>query len=107
LGLVAVVWTTGRRHANLLGVGLATVSGALTSGLGYAIWYAALEGLSATRAAIVQLTARILAAAGGVIFLGEEMTLRLALSAAVILGGVALALTGHGSAAAHQLGRTR
>ncbi|MEL7230994.1 MAG: DMT family transporter [Pseudomonadota bacterium] len=73
------------------GVGLAVVSGALTSGLGYAIWYTALKGLSATRASIAQLSVPAIAAIGGVVFLREPITLRFALATALILGGVALA----------------
>jgi drug/metabolite transporter (DMT)-like permease len=72
---------------------LAAVSGALASGLGYVAWYAALSGLSATRAASVQLTVPVLAAAGGVLFLSERITVRLIVAAILILGGVALALT--------------
>jgi len=74
------------------GLGLAAISGALTSGVGYAIWYVALKDLSTSRAAIVQLTVPVLTAAGGVILLGEPMTWRLVLAAAAILGGIALAL---------------
>jgi drug/metabolite transporter (DMT)-like permease len=73
------------------GVLLAAVAGAITSGLGYAVWYAALSGLSATRAALVQLTVPVLAAGGGVLLLGERVTPRLAAAAALILGGVWLA----------------
>ena len=69
-------------------------SGALASGGGYAIWYAALRGLSTTRAALVQLSAPLLAAVGGVLFLGEDVTLRLALAAAAILGGITIAVAG-------------
>jgi drug/metabolite transporter (DMT)-like permease len=75
------------------GLGLAVASGALASGLGYAVWYAALRGLSSAQAALVQLSVPPLAALGGVLLLGEEVTLRLALSAAAILGGIALAAT--------------
>jgi drug/metabolite transporter (DMT)-like permease len=57
-------------------------------------WYAALRGLSATRAAVVQLSVPVLAAAGGTIFLAEAISLRLLLSAAMVLGGIALALIG-------------
>jgi drug/metabolite transporter (DMT)-like permease len=74
------------------GVVLAILSGALTSGLGYVAWYTALSGLTATRAATVQLAVPVLAAAGGVAFLAERITIRLIVSAALILGGVALAL---------------
>ncbi len=76
------------------GAALAVASGALASGLGYAIWYAAIRGLTATRAALVQLSVPPLAALGGVAFLGEEVTPRLVLSAAAVLGGIALALAG-------------
>jgi drug/metabolite transporter (DMT)-like permease len=74
------------------GVVLAIISGALASGVGYIIWYAALRGLSATRAASVQLTVPVIAALGGLMFLGEPVSLRLAISAALILGGVGLTL---------------
>lgn len=69
---------------------LASASGALASGLGYAVWYAALAYLSATRAALVQLAVPVLAAAGGVLFLGEAVTPRLAIATVVILGSIAL-----------------
>ncbi|MEM7492897.1 MAG: DMT family transporter [Pseudomonadota bacterium] len=73
------------------GVGLAVLSGAVTSGLGYVIWYAALKELSATRASIAQLSVPAIAALGGVLFLSEPITLRFALATALILSGVALA----------------
>jgi drug/metabolite transporter (DMT)-like permease len=76
------------------GVLLAVASGALTSGLGYALWFAALRELSATQAAIVQLTVPPLAAAGAVVFLGETVTARLVIAGALILGGVGMAVAG-------------
>lgn len=76
------------------GILLAILSGAVASGVGYVIWYAALRGLTATRAAIVQLSVPILAAWGGVAFLAENISLRLILAGAFILGGIALAITG-------------
>lgn len=76
------------------GILLALLSGAVASGLGYVIWYAALAGLSATRAAVVQLTVPVLAAWGGVLILAEEISLRLILAGALILGGIALAIAG-------------
>jgi drug/metabolite transporter (DMT)-like permease len=79
----------------LAGVILAIASGALTSGLGYAVWYAALRGLTATRAAVVQLSVPPLAALGGVLVLGEDVTQRLVLASVLILGGIALAILGH------------
>lgn len=73
---------------------LAVISGGLTSALGYVIWYAALPNLSTTRAALVQLTVPVLVAAGGVLILSEPLSLRLVVSAGMILGGIALAITG-------------
>ena len=74
------------------GIGLAVLSGAVTSGLGYVIWYRALIGLTATRAGIAQLSVPAIAAIGGVLFLSEPITLRFALATTAILGGVALAV---------------
>jgi drug/metabolite transporter (DMT)-like permease len=72
------------------GYAYAVASGALASGLGYAIWYAALRGLTATTAATVQLSVPVIASLGGVVFLGESITVRLLVAAAAILGGIAL-----------------
>jgi drug/metabolite transporter (DMT)-like permease len=74
------------------GIGYAIASGALASGIGYAIWYTALPALQATRAAIVQLSVPVIAAMGGIVFLDEAVTLRLALASAAILGGIALVI---------------
>ena len=79
-------------HVSTRGVALAVVCGALTSGLGYAVWYSALRGLTATRAAVLQLMVPVLAAAGGVAFLMEPVSLRLAVSALLVIGGIALTL---------------
>jgi drug/metabolite transporter (DMT)-like permease len=81
-------------HVTAEGVLLALTSGAITSGLGYVLWYTALRNLTATRAAIVQLMVPVLAGVGGVAFLGETLSFRLVLSGIVVLGGIALALTG-------------
>lgn len=81
-------------RASAEGVLLAVVSGALTSGVGYVLWYAALRRLSATRAAVVQLAVPVLAAVGGVAWLSETFSLRLVLAAVLILGGVGIALQG-------------
>ena len=75
-----------------LGVFYAVLSGALASGVGYAVWYDALRGLTPTRAATVQLIVPVLAALGGVAFLGEPITWRQTIAATAILGGVALVL---------------
>lgn len=74
------------------GVLLAVVSGAITSGLGYALWYALMPHLGATRAAVAQLSAPALALAGGAIFLDEPMTLGAVLAAATIMFGVSIAI---------------
>ena len=76
------------------GVILAIASGAITSGLGYALWYTALKGLSATQAAIVQLVVPVLAALGGILFLEEVFSLRLGVASLLILGGIAIAVVG-------------
>jgi drug/metabolite transporter (DMT)-like permease len=81
-------------HLEPSGLLLALASGALASGLGYAIWYTALRGLSPASAASIQLTVPVLAALGAVAFLGESLTLRLVLASVVILGGVALVIAG-------------
>jgi len=74
------------------GIWYAIVSGALTSGIGYAIWYTALPGLKATQAASLQLSVPVLAALGGIVFLSEPLSLRLVLASAAILGGIALVI---------------
>jgi drug/metabolite transporter (DMT)-like permease len=77
---------------DVAGVGYAIASGALASGMGYAIWYTALRELKATVAATVQLSVPIIAAAGGILFLDEAVTLRLVIAALAILGGIALVI---------------
>ena len=74
------------------GLWLAVISGALTSGAGYAIWYSALQGLSSAQGGIVQLSVPVLAAIGGVMLVDEPLTLRLSISGAFILGGIALTM---------------
>jgi drug/metabolite transporter (DMT)-like permease len=77
-------------HVDLAGVSYAIISGAITSGLGYVIWYSALLGLKAASAATVQLSVPVLAATGGILLLGEPLTLRYFLASIAILGGIAL-----------------
>jgi drug/metabolite transporter (DMT)-like permease len=74
------------------GVLLAVASGAVTSGLGYVVWYAALPHLSSTSAATVQLSVPVITAVGGVVLLAEPLTLRLLLAGTATLGGVALVI---------------
>ena len=80
-------------YITFTGAFFAALSGGLTSAIGYVIWYAALRNHSATSAALVQLLVPVLAALGGVVLLSEALTVRLLLSSAMIIGGVALALT--------------
>jgi len=77
-------------HVDLAGVSYAIISGAITSGLGYVIWYSALPDLKAASAATVQLSVPVLAATGGILLLGEPLTLRYLLASIAILGGIAL-----------------
>jgi drug/metabolite transporter (DMT)-like permease len=70
----------------------AIASGAITSGLGYAIWYTVLPHLKATSAATLQLSVPVIATLGGLVWLGEPFTLRLLLASAAILGGIALVI---------------
>jgi drug/metabolite transporter (DMT)-like permease len=74
------------------GIVLAMLSGGIASGVGYVIWYAALRGLSGTRAATVQLSVPVIAAFAGVVLLGEQVTPRLLLASAATLGGVWIVL---------------
>ena len=74
------------------GIGYAVASGALASGIGYAIWYTALPALKASGAATVQLSVPVLAAAGGIALLGEPITLRFVIASIAVLGGIALVL---------------
>ena len=87
LSLAMLPWA----RADLAGAALAVASGALTSGIGYAVWYTALRGLKAASAGTVQLSVPPLAAIGGVVLLGEPATLRLLVASVAILGGIALA----------------
>jgi drug/metabolite transporter (DMT)-like permease len=77
---------------DLAGLGYAVASGALTSGLGYAIWYTALPALKATQAATVQLSVPVIAALGGILLLGEPLTVRLVAASIAVLGGIALVI---------------
>jgi drug/metabolite transporter (DMT)-like permease len=74
------------------GIGLAVVSGAVTSGAGYALWYSVLPRLTASVAAVSQLSVPLIAFAGGLVLLDEPLTLRFALAAALVLCGIGLSL---------------
>lgn len=75
-----------------MGAWLAVLSGGLASGVGYAVWYAALSGLRSSSAASVQLSVPVIAALAGVVLLGEPLGWRLALCALAVLGGIALVI---------------
>lgn len=77
---------------DVAGVEYAIASGALASGVGYAIWYTALKGLPAASAATVQLSVPVIATIGGVILLGEHVTSRIVIASVAILGGIALVI---------------
>ncbi len=94
LPLVIILIAVTFQHSALTqkGILLAALSGGVTSGIGYAIWYTALGGLSALQAAVVQLLVPVIAAAGGVLFSDEIVSLRLLLSSALILGGIGIVI---------------
>jgi drug/metabolite transporter (DMT)-like permease len=75
------------------GVTLALISGGVTSGLGYAVWYRALPRLSVMQAAVAQLSVPVLAAFGAALLLHERLSTRFVLCAAAVLGGVAIVLS--------------
>lgn len=90
MALVLAVLMLDQLSLDSKGLVLAVLSGALASGIGYAIWYYALPALKATHAATVQLSVPVITALGGALFLGEALTLPLLLSSCAILGGIAL-----------------
>lgn len=94
--LVLVIFLVSYPDASLsqTGVILAVVSGAITSGLGYALWYIALGGLSISQAAVIQLFVPIIAAIGGIIFGGENISSRLIISSVMVLGGIFVLMFG-------------
>ena len=77
-------------HVDLNGIGYAVISGAITSGIGYVIWYNAMPGLKAASAATVQLSVPVIAATGGILFLSESITLRYLIASIAVIGGIAL-----------------
>lgn len=96
LGRAAVWWITGGAgpmQASAAGWGLAILSGAVTSGLGYALWYTVLPQLRGSTAAVAQLTVPVIAMAGGALLLSEPVGGRLVVAALLVLGGVLLAVT--------------
>ena len=92
--LLIALWQWPARHYTTAGVLLAIVSGALTSGVGYALWYTVLPHLTTWRAALVQLLTPVLTAVAAVVMLGEAMSVRLLVSGTVIIAGVLLSMAG-------------
>ena len=86
--VILALITLPQAQLNLQGILLALLSGGIASGMGYAVWYLALTGLANSQAAVVQLAVPIIAAIGGVLFVSEEMTLRLVISSVMVLGGI-------------------
>ena len=85
-------WHWSSLQLDAIGVCYAVLSGALASGVGYALWYSVVPALGATRAATVQLSVPLITALGGVLLLGEAISWRLLLALPLILGGIALVL---------------
>lgn len=92
--LIVVAMVLGANKFSVKGVLLAVLSGGVASGIGYAFWYLALSGLSAMKAAILQLLVPVLAAMGGVMFVDELVTPRLVYSSLMILGGIFVVIVG-------------
>lgn len=94
MGIIVSVVFIPAFHLSSKGIILAILSGAVTSGIGYTVWYAALRHHTATRAAVLQLSVPLLTAVIGVVFLAEAASVQLAISAGLILGGIALTILG-------------
>jgi drug/metabolite transporter (DMT)-like permease len=92
MALVLALFMASKLTPDFAGMGYAVASGALASGLGYAIWYQALPALKATQAATLQLSVPVIAALGGVLLIGEAVTGPLVLASIAILGGIALVI---------------
>lgn len=92
IGVVLSILLLKSASLNNAGILFAILSGALASGIGYAIWYTALPALKATHAATVQLSVPVIAALGGIVFLGEPLSARLVFASLAILGGIALVI---------------
>jgi drug/metabolite transporter (DMT)-like permease len=90
----ASAFTMPRMHIEPRGAVLSIASGAVATGLGYVVWYAAVRGLTAVRASVVQLAVPLIAAGGGVLLLSETVTLRLVSSTVLVLGGITMAILG-------------
>ncbi|MDW4497103.1 DMT family transporter [Sulfitobacter sp. D35] len=99
LPFTALLLLAGDLQASLAGVALAVLSGGVTSGLGYALWYAVLPRLQQSAAAVVQLSVPVIAILGGAALLGERLSVMTAVAVLLVLGGIALAVTARSSRA--------
>jgi drug/metabolite transporter (DMT)-like permease len=95
--LAAIAFAT-HAHATAAGIALAAASGALASGIGYSLWYAAVPALGGTRAALVQLSVPVITALAAVTILGEPLRTNVVIGGAAIVGGLAVALARRPSA---------
>jgi drug/metabolite transporter (DMT)-like permease len=102
--VLASVFAFSRIQMEPVGILLAAISGVVTSGLGYVLWYKALRGLTTAQASIIQLLVPVLAAFGGIVFLSEQVSMRLIAASALILGGVGLAVLKRGPRARSRAG---
>jgi len=92
--IVLLILCLRNAHISSFGITLAILSGAIASGIGYAVWYIALRNLSIIQAAVVQLLVPIIAAIGGILFINEIISLRLVFSSIMVLGGILLVIIG-------------
>ena len=92
--IILLVSTIQHSSYSTKGVVLAIISGGITSGIGYTIWYMAMEGLSKIQTAVIQLLVPIIAAFGGVIFVDEKITFRLSIASILVLGGILVVVLG-------------
>lgn len=87
-----LVWAVTQGALTPSGIVLAVIAGSVTSGLGYALWYAILPRLGASRASVAQLSVPIIAMAGGFVFLGEEITVKFVIASVLVLGGIGVSM---------------
>ena len=94
LVILLALTTINNSHYSPEGIFLALLSGGITSGIGYTLWYIALGRLSAIQAAVLQLLVPVIAALGGIIFVAEVITFRLTISATLVIGGILIVVLG-------------
>ena len=92
--LILFIFTIKKGHYSYEGILLAILSGGVTSGIGYTIWYMAIKWLTSIQTAVVQLLVPVIASFGGVLFISEIITFRLTISSIMILGGILMVVLG-------------